>query len=115
MQAGEGNAPAPEKGARGNQAGNSAERLAMSFKDFLGKFGGLGNLVALASDPSKFLGAAIGAAPGAMHTVGRFRLVSEISARAATLGANCHRALTAATIQKRDVAPDEIAILEAQT
>lgn len=79
----------------------------------LDQVGGIGNLIKLATNPRQVPAVIAQALPGALHTVGRLRLLQEISSRSATLAAQCHNLLLVPIFQGRDISSAEIDQLNA--
>jgi len=86
----------------------------MGIMDAIGSLGGMGKMIELAKDPSKLAALGAQAMPGMVHTLGRMRLLVELSARAGGLTANMHFTLARAAIEKRDVSPEEMGFLDQQ-
>jgi hypothetical protein len=84
----------------------------MGMMDVIGKVGGVGKIMELASDPLKAGALVATSMPGATHTLGRMKLYQEIAARAAFLSAQAANILTQALLNKSDV---PVAAIEAMS
>lgn len=75
---------------------------------FLEAIGGMSGMLDLAKNPQKVPELLAKSTPGAVHTLGRMRLLQEISGRSAILTSQCHNMLAMCLIEKRDVSEAEI-------
>lgn len=76
------------------------------------KIGGLKKLAELAGNPHQLPSIVAASLPGATHCLGRMRLYGEIAGHAALLNMHAHRMIATALLQKRDITPQEGAMLD---
>lgn len=69
--------------------------------------GGMGGLLKLVTNPAEVVNTVSRVMPGTIHTLGRLRLVQEISTRSALLAGQLHNALTMVATAQRDITQAE--------
>jgi len=74
----------------------------------LDQVGGISGLMNMVKNPAQLPGLVAQAYPGAVHTIGRMRLLQEISSRSSTLAIQCNQLLAMSLLAKADISNADI-------